>query len=152
ATALPVWGIIAGKSLAVVTVVFLQAILLGVIGFALGWRPGVAGLGLGAVVIALGTAGFAALGLLLGGTLRAEIVLAVANLMWFVFGGFAALTLETEAVPTAVRWVARLTPSGALTEALSQAMRLSTDWFGIVVLVVWGAVAGLCALRWFRFT
>ncbi len=152
ATALPVWGIITGKSLAVVTVVFLQAILLGVIGFALGWRPQPAGLGLGAAVIALGTAGFAALGLLLGGTLRAEIVLAVANLMWFVFGGFAALTLETQTVPTAFRWVARLTPSGALTEALSQAMTVSTDWFGVLVLLVWGAVAGLCALRWFRFS
>ena len=39
ATALPVWGIIAGKALAVVTVVFLQALLLGGIGLALGWRP-----------------------------------------------------------------------------------------------------------------
>lgn len=39
ATALPVWGIIAGKSAAVVTVVFLQSIILGAIGFALGWRP-----------------------------------------------------------------------------------------------------------------
>ena len=87
ATALPVWGIIAGKSLAVVAVVFLQSILLGAIGFALGWRPNIAGLVLGAVIIALGTAGFAALGLLLGGTLRAEIVLAVANLLWFVFAG-----------------------------------------------------------------
>ena len=76
ATALPVWGIIAGKSLAVVAVVFLQSILLGAIGFALGWRPPIAGLALGAVIIALGTAAFAALGLLLGGTLRAEIVLA----------------------------------------------------------------------------
>jgi len=41
------------------------------------------------VIIALGTAAFAALGLLLGGTLRAEIVLAVANLLWFVFAGWA---------------------------------------------------------------
>ena len=49
ATALPVWGIIAGKSLAVVAVVFLQSILLGAIGFALGWRPHIAGLVLGAV-------------------------------------------------------------------------------------------------------
>jgi ABC-2 type transport system permease protein len=136
----------------VVAVVFLQAILLGVICFALGWRPELAGLGLGVVVIALGTAGFAALGLLLGGTLRAEIVLAIANLMWFVFGGFAALTLETDTVPTAVRWAARLTPSGALAEALSQAMTLSLDWFGSVVLVAWGVAAGICALRWFRFT
>ena len=152
ATALPVWGIIAGKSLAVVTVVFLQSILLGAIGIALGWRPAVLGLLLGAVVIALGTASFAALGLLLGGTLKAEIVLAVGNLMWFVFAGLGALTLEGGLVPHAVAWIARLTPSGALTEALTQAMTLSVDWFGVIVLAVWGAVAALCALRWFRFT
>ena len=41
---------------------------------------------------------------------------------------------------------------GALTEALSQAMTLSVDWFGLAVLAVWGAVAAGCALRWFRFT
>ncbi|MGE2726769.1 ABC transporter permease [Mycolicibacterium pulveris] len=152
ATALPVWGIIAGKSLAVVAVVFLQSIVLGGIGFALGWRPELAGLALGAAVIALGTAGFAALGLLLGGTLRAEIVLAVANLLWFVFAGLGALTLEGGMVPQAVQWVARLTPSGALTEALSQAMTVSVDWFGLLVLAAWGLVAALCALRWFRFT
>ncbi|MEZ0366426.1 ABC transporter permease [Mycobacterium sp. pUA109] len=152
ATALPVWGVIVGKSLAVVAVVALQSILLGSIGFALGWRPAPAGLALGAVVIALGTAGFAALGLLLGGTLRAEIVLAVANLLWFVFAGFGALTLENDTIPAAMKWVARLTPSGALTEALSQAMTVSVDWFGFAVLVVWGALAAVGALRWFRFT
>lgn len=152
ATALPVWGIIAGKSLAVVTVVFMQSILLGAIGFALGWRPAIAGLALGAVVIALGTAGFAALGLLLGGTLRAEIVLAVANLLWFVFAALVALTLEGGLASGVLRTIARLTPSGALAEALTQAMSLSVDWFGLAVLAVWGVLAALCALRWFRFT
>ncbi|ANR92910.1 ABC transporter permease [Mycobacterium avium subsp. hominissuis] len=152
ATPLPVWGIIAGKSLAVVTVVFLQAILLGAIGFALGWRPALAALALGAAVIALGTAVFAALGLLLGGTLRAEIVLALANLMWFVFAGLGALTVDSGVIPAGVKWAARLTPSGALTEALSRAMTLSADWFGMAVLVAWGALGALGSLRWFRFT
>jgi ABC-2 type transport system permease protein len=152
ATALPVWGIIAGKSLAVVTVVFLQAIILGAIGFALGWRPHPAGLALGAAIIALGTAGFAALGLLLGGTLRAEIVLAVANLLWFVFAGLGALTVNTGMVAAPVKWAARLTPAGALTEALSQAMSVSVDWFGAAVLAAWGGLAAVAALRWFRFT
>lgn len=152
ATALPVWCIIAGKALAVVTVVFLQAILLGGIGIALGWRPHPSGLLLGAAIIALGTAVFVAMGLLLGGTLRAEIVLAVANLLWFVFAGIGALTLETASIPRAMAWIARLTPSGALTEALSQATLMSVDWFGIAVLVIWGTVAALAALRWFRFT
>jgi ABC-2 type transport system permease protein len=152
ATPLPVWGIIAGKSLAVVTVVFLQAIILGGIGFGLGWRPGPAGLLLGALVIALGTAGFAALGLLLGGTLKAEVVLAIANLMWFVFAGLGALTLGGGLVPRRVEWVARLTPSGALTEALTRALTLSVDWFGLVVLTVWGLLAAVAARRLFRFT
>jgi ABC-2 type transport system permease protein len=152
ATALPVWGIIAGKAMAVVTVVFLQAILLGGISLALGWRPQPAGLLLGAVVIALGTATFVAMGLLLGGTLRAEIVLAIANLLWFVFAALGALTLETGAVSSALSWVARLTPAGALTEALSQATAVSVDWVGIAVLAVWGAVCAAAAVRWFRFT
>ena len=155
ATALPVWCIIAGKSLAVVSVVLLQMILLGGIGYALGWRPQLSGILLGASVVALGTAVFAAMGLLLGGTLRAEIVLALANLLWFVFAGLGALTLETGTIPTALSWFARLTPSGALTEALSRAVggtAPALDWFGIAVLLAWGAVSALAALRWFRFT
>ena len=51
-----------------------------------------------------------------------------------------------------LRWVARLTPSGALTESLTQAMSLSVDWFGIAVLAAWGVIAGLAAMRWFRFS
>lgn len=152
ATALPVWGIIAGKALAVTTTVALQSIVLGGIGLALGWRPHLAGLLLGAGIIAVGTTAFAALGLLLGGTLKAEIVLALANLLWFVFGGLGALTIGHPMVPSALRWVARLTPSGALTEALTQAVTPSVDWFGIAVLAVWGGVAALGALRWFRFS
>ena len=97
-----------------------------------------------------------ALGLLLGGTLKAEIVLAIANLLWFVFAGLGALTLASDlgggVVSQTVRFIARLTPSGALTEALGQAMTVSVDWFGVAVLAAWGTLAGLCALRWFRFT
>lgn len=156
ATALPVWGIIAGKSLAVVSVVFLQAIVLGGIGLALGWRPSAVGLLIGAGIIALGTVTFTAMGLLLGGTLRAEIVLAIANLLWFVFAGFGALTLESGTIPGTLSWIARLTPSGALTEALSWAVSgpgaPAIDGFAIAVLAIWGAVAALAALRWFRFT
>jgi len=72
--------------------------------------------------------------------------------LWFVFAGLGALTLEGGMVPRGVQWVARLTPSGALTEALTRAMTLSVDWFGIAVLAVGGGIAALCALRWFRFT
>ena len=55
-------------------------------------------------------------------------------------------------VPGTVRWLARLTPSGALTEALAQALSVSVDWFGIAVVTVWGLLAAVGAVRWFRFS
>ncbi|RJO68291.1 multidrug ABC transporter permease [Nocardia panacis] len=151
ATPLPRWGMVAGKSAAVLIVVVLQAILLGSIGFALGWRPGAAGLLLGAVVIALGTFTFAAMGLLLGGTLKAEVVLALANILWFAMLGIASVVFATDSLPGAVEIIARLVPSGALAACLEEALRGGIDWFGVVALTVWGAVAAVLAVRWFRF-
>ncbi len=151
ATPIPRWGIIAGKSAAVVIVVILQSLIIGGIGLAFGWRPDVAGLTLGAVVIALGTIAFAVLGLLLGGTMKAEVVLALGNLIWFVLLGVSSLVVFDEHVPSAVHWLARCTPSGALTEALTQALSSSVDLFGIGVLAAWSVVGGALAVRWFRF-
>ncbi|GAB2515769.1 ABC transporter permease [Nocardia sp. NPDC059240] len=151
ATPLPRWGIVAGKCSAVLIVVVLQSILLGAIGFALGWRPSLSGLLLGAVVIALGTATFAALGLLLGGTLKAEVVLALANILWFVMLGTASLVFMSDDLPHAVSLIARIIPSGALSECLEQAMRTSVDWYGLAVLAGWGGLAGWLATRFFKF-
>ena len=151
ATALPRWGIVGGKCAAVLIVVVLQSILLGVIGFALGWRPGAAGLIFGAVVIALGTATFASMGLLLGGTLKAEIVLALANILWFVMLAVASVVFAAGDVPGPVSIVARLIPSGAMAQALEQAMGTGVDWYGLIVLIVWGGVTGWLATRYFRF-
>ncbi|HLS78938.1 MAG TPA: ABC transporter permease [Nocardia sp.] len=151
ATALPRWGIIAGKCAAVLIVVVLQAVLLGAIGVALGWRPGLGGLALGAVIIALGTAVFVAMGLLLGGTLKAEIVLALANILWFVMLGIASIVFTSDDLPTVVDVLVRLVPSGALAETLEQALKGAVDLFGVAVLTVWGLVCGALAARWFRF-
>ena len=152
ATPLPRWGVIVGKSIAVAIVVVLQAVIIGLIGLAFGWNWSVSGLLLGAVAIAIGTMAFSALGLLLGGTLRAEIVLALANVIWFVLIGVGSLVVIGDGVPTAVRWIARCTPSGALSEILHRAGEQSVDWFGFGVLIVWGLVAGAAAVRYFRFT
>lgn len=152
ATALPKWGIIAGKSAAVGIVVVLQSLLLGAIGLALGWRPTVLGLMIGAAVIALGTVMFATLGLLLGGTLRAEIVLALANIVWFVLLGLGSVVVLGDSVPGALVQVAQFLPSGALTKALDGAIGGVVEWLPIVILAVWAVVCGTAAARWFRFT
>lgn len=152
ATPLPKWGIIAGKSAAVVIVVALQSAILGSIGAALGWRPSMTGLLLGAVIIALGTVTFAAMGLLLGGTLRAEIVLALANIAWFVMVGIGSVVFAGDDFPALLRTAARLIPSGALAHALDSALRGSLDYLSVAVLLVWGAVTGGAAVKAFRFT
>ncbi|WP_424806792.1 multidrug ABC transporter permease [Rhodococcus sp. 27YEA15] len=151
ATALPTWGVIAGKSSAVIIVVALQSVLLGAIGLALGWRPSIAELAVGAVMIALGTVMFAALGLLLGGTLRAEIILALANILWFVMLGIGSVAFAGDDLPGAVHVLVRIVPSGALAHALDSALASSVDWFSVLVLIVWAGVGGLCAARWFKF-
>ncbi|SNS22005.1 ABC transporter permease [Rhodococcoides kyotonense] len=151
ATPLPKWGIIGGKAVAVVLVVILQSILLGAIGALLGWRPDVAGLALGAIVIALGTVTFATMGLLLGGTLRAEIVLALANILWFVMLGIGSLVVLGDDLPVALHTIARFVPSGALAEALGNAVSGSWDWFGITVLAGWATVCSWLAVRTFKF-
>ena len=152
ATALPKWGVIAGKSAAVVIVVVLQAIVLGAIGFALGWRPSLGGLALGAFVIALGTITFAAMGLLLGGTLKAEIVLALANILWFIMLGVGSVIFASDDLPSALRFIARLVPSGALAETLEQALKQSIDWAGVTVLTAWAVITGWLATKTFKFT
>lgn len=152
ATALPKWGIIAGKSAAVGIVVVLQAVLLGAIGLALGWRPSPVDLLIGAVVIGLGTVMFATLGLLLGGTLRAEIVLALANIVWFVLLGIGSVVVLGDVIPEAVVHLLRIVPSGALTLALENATSGVFDWLSIVSLLVWTVIGGTAAARWFRFT
>ncbi|AQA25606.1 ABC-2 type transporter family protein [Rhodococcus sp. MTM3W5.2] len=151
ATPLPRWGIIVGKSAAVIIVVAMQSLLLGGIAFALGWRPEPTGLLLGALIIALGTVTFASLGLLLGGTLRAEIVLALANVLWFVMAGIGSVVFSDD-IPGPLHTAARLIPSGALAEALQQAIGGSLDLFAVAVLVVWGSVAAWLATRYFKFT
>ena len=95
ATALPRPVLLAGKTGAVLILQVLQAVLICGFGLVLGWRP--AGTGAWAVVlIVLGTSAFGGLGLLLAGTVRAEITLAAANLIWLVllFAGGIAIPLS----------------------------------------------------------
>ncbi len=153
ATPLPRWGILGGKGAAVLVVVALQAVVLGAVGAGIGWRPSVLGLLIGVLALAVGTFAFGALGLLLGGWLRAEIVLALANIIWFVLLGLGGIVVPLDRLPSGMAAVARLLPSGALTEALRAAtMHAGVDVGGVLVLLGWGIVAGIAATRTFRFT
>jgi ABC-2 type transport system permease protein len=149
ATALPRWLLVAGRLASVLAVVAVQLVVLGVIAALLGWSPSVGGVLWALVTVLLGCAAFGALGILLGGTLRADIVLAVANLVWFVLLLGGGIVIPLSQLPSGIAAVAALLPSGALAEGLRASLVEGTGpgAVPVLVLLVWAVVAGGVAVR-----
>lgn len=145
-------GLLAGKLGAVALVIGLQLILLGALAAVLGWRPEPQGLLPALITVVLGAAAFLSLAMLLAGTVRAEAVLALANLAWVLLLGLGIL-LPTERLPGALAAVAALLPSGALGDGLRQALADGQWPLGQwLVLIAWTCVSGAAAARWFRWS
>jgi len=146
-------GLLAGKALAVLVIVALQTVVLGILGACFGWHPDPLGVVVGLLIMLVGTWTWVALALLIAGVLRAEAVLAVANLLWVLFAGLGGLLLPTHRFPEAAGALIRLLPSGSLGDGLRDAM---TGHFGslgepVVVLLVWGAVLTAATAATFRW-
>ncbi|MBB3050750.1 ABC-2 type transport system permease protein [Prauserella isguenensis] len=153
ATALPRWLLVAGRLVAALVVVALQVLVLGGVAALLGWSPSAAGIAFGVVLLALGTLCFGALGVLLGGALKAEAVLALANIVWFVLLLAGGILMVPSALPDAYATVVALLPSGALAEGLHAALVDGTFSAGAcAVLAVWTAVAAAIATRTTKLT
>ncbi|GAB3267638.1 ABC transporter permease [Kineosporia babensis] len=144
-------GLIAGRLGAVAVVSAIQVVLLGAVGLALGWQPQLAGLLPAVLVGVLGSAAFVSLGLLLAGTLRAEAVLAAANVIWVLLlagGGVVLAADQLGPFGDFVRWL----PSGALGDGLRVALTGgSWPWLDLLVLAAWTAAGTLATMRWFRW-
>ncbi|MGH3720451.1 MAG: ABC transporter permease [Pseudonocardiaceae bacterium] len=153
ATALPRWSLVAGRMLAVLGVVLVQLVVLGVVAAVLGWHPEPAGVAPAALLILAGTAAFGALGVLLGGTLRAEVVLAVANTVWLVLAIAGGIVLSVHALPGPLATLAATLPSGALAEGLHTALAEgTTPWTPLAVLLTWTTLAAALATRTLRLS
>lgn len=149
ATALPRWLLVAGRLVAVLGVVVVQMVVLVAIAVALGWRPVGAGIGWAVLLVLLGVAAFGSLGILVGGTLRAEVTLAVANLVWFVLLLAGGIVIPVGQLPGVIGTVATYLPSGALAEGLRIALATgeTPGLTPVLVLVGWTVVAGGIAVR-----
>ena len=153
ATSLPRWSLVAGRLLAVLGVVLVQLVVLGAVAFALGWHVSPPGLAPAALLILAGTAAFGALGVLLGGTLRAEVVLAVANMVWLALVVAGGIVLSVHALPGPLSAIAAALPSGALAEGLRTALVTGiTPWAAVGILVAWATAAGILAARTLRLS
>lgn len=149
ASGVPAWAIVVGKILAVLSMVVVQVVVLGAVAAFLGLRVGPAGIAVGALTLVLGVATFTALGLLLGGTLSSEIVLAVANLIWFLLLGVVGWAMYSQGLGN--DGLLTLVPTVALASGLDNAFTGAFPGFQLLVLAVWAAVASFAAVRWFRF-
>jgi ABC-2 type transport system permease protein len=104
-------------------------------------------------LLVLGTAAFAALGLLMAGVLRAEATLAAANAVYLALLMLGGIVFPLSQLPGAVSAVARLLPAAALAEGLRSVLSAGTALPGrdLVVLAIWAVVAGALAARSFRW-
>lgn len=154
ASPLPRWGLLAGKSAAVVVVELVQLLVLACVALLLGWDPagGVAPWVWLVLLAVLGTAAFGSLGLLIAGTLRAEATLAVANLVYVLLLVGGGLLVPLSRYPDGAQGVLALLPSGALGEGMRSAFEGGTvDLLPLVVLAAWAAVGTALTARTFRW-
>ena len=129
-----------------------RAAVLGTLGLALGWHPEPAGVLPALAFVVLGTWAFVALALLIGGTLRAEAVLALANLLWVLFLAVGGVIVPRSQLPDALAGVVGLLPSAALGDGLRSALVDGTlNLSALVVILTWAVVTTVLAARLFRF-
>lgn len=139
---------------AVLIVEFLQAILLVAVAWLLlGWRPAsLVNPTLFLAVVAIGSITFAGLGLLLAGSLRAEMTLALANALFLVSLVLGGIIVPVEQLPDWVAAVAQVLPAAALSEGLRIALGASGDALRpLATLAIWGLASNLLARRSFRW-
>ncbi len=146
-------GLVLAKAVAVLSVIAVQVVVIGALGAALGWEPALRGIPAAVASLVLGTWTFAALGLLLGGTLRAEGVLAVANLLWVALLALGGVVIAGTELPHRFASIVSLLPSAALGDSLRAALVegrvLPGAW---LVMTLWALVATALARRFFRWS
>jgi ABC-2 type transport system permease protein len=152
ASALPRWGLLIAKTVAVLAVLAGQIALVCALGAVLGWRPHLSGLLPSLGLIVLATAAFSGLALLMAGTLRAEATLAGANLLYLLMLAAGGVVVPLSAAPAVVRAVLEWLPMTALTDGLRAVLGGDPAPVRVwIVLVVWAVGAVAAAARTFRW-
>ena len=150
--------LLGAKIISVIAVELIQAAVLVAVGYALGWNPGGPG-GAGALVgeavvaMVLGSIAFGGIGLLLAGTLKPLVNLAVVNGLFVVLLLLGGMLIPLAKLPGWLATIARALPASALSDALHGTLGHGTsvtgrDW---IVLIIWAVAAPLVAGLTFRW-
>lgn len=143
--------LVAAKTASVVAVLVLQVAVVVAVGAALGWDVTarlIPAIGL----LLLGAAAFAGLGLLMAGTLRAEMTLALANALYVGFLLLGGIAVPLERLPGALEAVAKVTPAAALVESVRAVLvGVSVPVWALAGVIGWAVAAPLLAALLFRW-
>ena len=146
-------GLIAGKVIAVLSVLAIQVVLVSAVALFIGWRPSLPGLPLALALLVLGAVAFTSLGLLVAGTVRPEATLAITNLLWILLAGVGGIILPAASLPADMEPFVRLLPSAALGDVMRSAL-IETEFnlSATLILLAWTILGGLAAVRWFKWS
>jgi ABC-2 type transport system permease protein len=149
--------LLGAKVLAILAVEVVQAVILVPVGYGLGWQPGQGGAGaaigqaLGVALLA--TVAFASVGLLLAGTLAAEVNLAASNALYLIFLLLGGMVVPLDKLPGGLATLASGLPAAALSNGLHASLGAGSavpvhSW---VVLAIWAIVTPVAAALTFRW-
>ena len=134
--------------MAVLAVELFQAAVLIGVGYLLGWNPGGPGgasalVGAALLAMVLGTVAFGGIGLVLAGTLKPLVNLAVVNALFVVLLLLGGMLIPLSKLPDWLAALSKLLPAAALSQALHGTLGRGTpvaarDW---IVLGVWAVGA-----------
>lgn len=146
----PRW--VAAKITMVLGLLLIQSIVIIAAACLLGWSPGGSPV-LAPLAMLLGAAAFAGLGLLMAGTLRGTLTLALANGLYLVLLLAGGMIIPFDQMPGPIGALGRLLPSGALSQVLQASLRDGAPAAGgsWIVLAVWAVLAPAAAIRFFRW-
>lgn len=153
ATPLGTSRLVLAKSLAVGTVEIIQCAMLLAIGVLLGWSTTATAWGLSVIALIFGTLAFAGLGLLMAGTLKAELNLAMQNGVYLVLLLIGGAVLPVTSLPGPLRVIGYGSPSGALADVLRETLvgagtHSQSSW---IILCLWAIATPMFATRLFRW-
>lgn len=144
--------LLAAKTVSVVAIEVVQLAILFPVALLLGWDPDATWVPF-LVIVALGTVSFAGLGLLMAGTLRAELTLALANGLYLVLLLLGGMIIPLGELPGPLEVFAKLLPAAALAAGVDGTLTAgaSVPGWAWTTLVVWAIAAPVAAALTFRW-
>lgn len=146
----PRW--VGAKIAMVLCLLVIQITVLIAASFVLGWSPGGTPV-LAPLAILLGASAFGGIGLLMAGTLRGTLTLALANGLYLVLLLLGGMIIPFDQMPGPIGALGRVLPSGALSQVMQSCLRDGAPAAGSawIILAVWAVLAPAAAARFFRW-